>query len=69
MNHYKTVFKLLSPAQTLLRGFAIVMKGETIITNAESISKGDTVTVHLSGTELETKIIQKHAESSQRFDV
>jgi exodeoxyribonuclease VII large subunit len=69
INHFKTVFKLLSPAQTLKRGFAIIMKGDNIITDPSKISKGDTVTVHLSGTELETKIIQKHAESSKRFDV
>ncbi len=69
VNHFQTVFKLLSPANTLKRGFAIVLKDGKIQADAGQIKKGDAIQVYLAGSELDVSVNKKLKSNGNRFDV
>ena len=69
LGHYTTVFKLLSPATTLKRGFALVLDQGRILTDASSIKKGDSVQVYLNGSELDVTITKKQKNNGDQFDL
>jgi exodeoxyribonuclease VII large subunit len=69
LGHYKTVFKLLSPATTLKRGFALVLDQGRILTDATNIKKGDSVQVYLNGSELDVTITKKQKNNGDQFDL
>lgn len=56
LNHYVTLIKLASPEKTLQRGFAIIRKGNEIITSSEKLSEGDMVQIELKDARIQTEI-------------
>lgn len=69
LNNFTTLFRLLSPAQTLKRGFAIVKKDAKIITNADNIDIGDNITVYLSDSEITSYVTKKQQSTERGFDL
>lgn len=52
----------LSPLNTIMRGYAIVMKGNTVVKNAENISKGDRITIRMNGGEISAVVDERNSE-------
>lgn len=69
VQHYETLFQILSPANTLKRGFALVMKKNEVLANADSIQKGDAIQVYLGDKELEVTVNSKKKGNAKRFDL
>lgn len=59
IGHHETVFKLVSPANILKRGFALVYHNGNITTNAKNIKTGSDIKVVLSDTELNATVTAK----------
>ncbi|PSL44821.1 exodeoxyribonuclease VII large subunit [Chitinophaga niastensis] len=58
--HYDSLFKLMSPANILKRGFAIIYQDGHIISNAQSLQPGSHIKVVLQDAELEATITTKN---------
>jgi PAS domain S-box-containing protein len=69
LENYTTLFRLLSPAQTLKRGFAIVKKDTKILTNADNIHIGDSITVYLSDSQITSNVTEKQQNTERGFDL
>lgn len=67
--HFVTVFKLLSPEQTLARGFALVKKDGKILSGASGIKKGDELDILLSQEIIKTKVIGKQKTDGYKNDI
>lgn len=52
----------LSPLNTIMRGYAIVMKENTVVKSAESISKGDRITIRMNGGEISAVVDERKSE-------
>jgi exonuclease VII large subunit len=50
---------MASPEQTLKRGFALVKKGNRIITDPDEINKGEELTIVLKHTDIKTTVTGK----------
>ncbi|RAJ10885.1 exodeoxyribonuclease VII large subunit [Chitinophaga skermanii] len=61
VQHYNTVFKLLSPENTLKRGFAIIQKNDQIITGMQQLNEGDTIRIQMQGGKATATITQKQS--------
>jgi exodeoxyribonuclease VII large subunit len=59
LGHFVSMIRMASPEQTLKRGFALVKKGEQIITDPEQILHGDEITIVLKQTDILTTVINK----------
>jgi exodeoxyribonuclease VII large subunit len=59
VNIYKSMIKVASPADTLKRGFAIIVKDEKIITSGEQLTTGDIIQVELKDSILTVEIKDK----------
>lgn len=59
LSHQETVFRLVSPANILKRGFALVYSDDKIITNASSLKKGSDIKVLLADTTLNATVTSK----------
>ncbi len=59
ITHHETIFKLVSPANILKRGFALVYHNGNITTNPENINPGSDIKVLLSDTELNATVTAK----------
>jgi len=53
------MIKVASPADTLKRGFAIIVKDEKIITSGEQLTTGDIIQVELKDSILTVEIKDK----------
>ncbi len=69
LNHYETVFNLLSPVNTLKRGFALVLLDGKIQPNAKSIKKGDSIQVYLSDSELDVSVTKKQKNNGSNLNL
>jgi exodeoxyribonuclease VII large subunit len=59
LGHFVSMIRMASPEQTLKRGFALVKKGDQIITDPEQIKLGDEITVVLKQTDILTIVKDK----------
>ena len=66
LKHYQSVFQLLSPENTLKRGFALVKQDGKIITDPSVIEQGSTIEVYLGGTEIESVVTSKRNVNAKR---
>ena len=66
LKHYQSVFQLLSPENTLKRGFALVRQEGKIITDPSVIKEGSTIEVYLGGTEIESVVTAKRNVNAKR---
>jgi exodeoxyribonuclease VII large subunit len=69
LQHHISIFRLLSPENTLARGFAIVKKDGKILTSASNVKKGDTIDILLSGDLISTKVIDKKKQNGNKNDL
>lgn len=69
IRHYETLCRMMSPINILKKGFALVYKGERIVTNAEGLAEGEMVKVRLLNTELQTTVIQKQSTDGDTFNL
>jgi exodeoxyribonuclease VII large subunit len=59
LGHFVSMIRMASPEQTLKRGFALVKKGDNIITDPEQITLGDEITIVLKQTDILTIVKDK----------
>jgi len=59
VGHYASVIKLVSPENTLKRGFAIISHKGIILKDAESISPGADLKITMQDYNINTKVISK----------
>jgi exodeoxyribonuclease VII large subunit len=59
LGHFEVYFNAVSPASTLKRGFAIIMKNGKILSDPITLKKGDTFSVIMKETELQAELKNK----------
>jgi exodeoxyribonuclease VII large subunit len=59
LGHYVSMIRMASPEQTLKRGFALVKKGDRIITDPDEVKKGEALTIVLRDTKILTTVTGK----------
>jgi len=69
IEHHKTVYRLLSPARTLARGFALVKQNGVIVSVSSKIKKGDHIEVYLTGDNINAEVKQITKANEQEFDI
>jgi len=69
LSHHTVLFRLLSPARTLARGFAIVKQNGLVVNDSEKLSIGEEIQVYLSGTDLNATINKKTKANGKQFDL
>jgi exodeoxyribonuclease VII large subunit len=69
VTHYDGLFKLMSPANILKRGFAIVYQDGHIINNAQSLQPGSHISVVLQDASLEATITAKNTIHEPGTDI
>jgi exodeoxyribonuclease VII large subunit len=69
LQHFTSLFRVLSPANTLKRGFAIVIKEGVIQTDARQIKKQDSIQVYLGDSELDVSVIKKQKKDGKQFNL
>jgi exodeoxyribonuclease VII large subunit len=69
LQHFTALFRVLSPANTLKRGFAIVIKDGVIQTDARQIKKDDSIQVYLGESELDVSVIKKQKKDGKQFNL
>ncbi len=69
LQHFTSLFRALSPANTLKRGFAIVIKDGVIQTDARQIKKDDSIQVYLGESELDVSVIKKQKKYGKQFNL
>jgi len=69
LGHYASVINMMSPANILKKGFAIVKVKGVVTSDPEKIKVGDDVDVILSGTEIKTRVRQKNKYDGSDFNL
>lgn len=69
VSHYEALFKLMSPANILKRGFAMVYQDGQIISNATSLQPGSHIKVVLHDASLEATITAKNITHEPGTDI
>jgi exodeoxyribonuclease VII large subunit len=59
LQHYVSLIRMASPEKTLERGFALVKKGDRIITDPNDVDKGEDITIILQKTEIISTVKEK----------
>ncbi len=59
LDHYTSLVKLVSPINTLKRGFAIIKHNDKIINNASTVAAGDNVSIILADKEIAATVTLK----------
>jgi exodeoxyribonuclease VII large subunit len=67
--HFEALFKLMSPANILKRGFAMVYHNGHIISNATSLQPGSDIRVVLHDAALEATITEKNTTHERGTDI
>ncbi|MGN6509121.1 MAG: exodeoxyribonuclease VII large subunit [Chitinophaga sp.] len=69
LNHYITVIKMMSPANILKKGFAIVKTDNRITSDPDDIKVGSDIEIILSGTKIRSAVKQKSTYDGTEFDL
>ena len=69
LNHYITVIKMMSPANIIKKGFAIVKTDNRITSNPDDIKVGSDIEIILSGTKIRSAVKQKSTYDGTEFDL
>jgi exodeoxyribonuclease VII large subunit len=59
LGHFVSMIRMASPEQTMKRGFALVKKGELIITDPDQIKKGDAIAITLKHIDIISTVTEK----------
>jgi exodeoxyribonuclease VII large subunit len=68
LRHQQSMMKLMSPENILRKGFALVSKGNKIITSPDDIDKGDEITITLDKANIQSTVTSK-SERHGKYDV
>jgi exodeoxyribonuclease VII large subunit len=69
LSHHQSVFRLLSPARTLARGFAIVKHKGIVLTDSQKLKIGEEIQVYLNGVDINATINNKEKANGKQFDL
>lgn len=69
LNHFLSVFRIMSPKNILKKGFAIVKQNGKILKNGEQIEVGTELNITLAETELKTKVISKNKINEREYEL
>jgi exodeoxyribonuclease VII large subunit len=69
LGHYISVINMMSPANILKKGFAIVKIKGVVTSDPEKINVGDDLDIILSGTEIKTRVRQKNKYDGSDFNL
>jgi len=69
LEHHKTVFRLMSPASILKRGFALVYQDGKVTANPDTIKPGSNIQVVLTGATLNATVTEKNETNGTAFDI
>jgi len=69
IGHIQSIVKMADPINILNRGFALVSMNGKVITNGEKIKKGDSITVTLKNTEIETEVTSTQKKNGTETNV
>lgn len=69
LEHYIILFKFMSPANILKKGFAIIRHKGIITSAADRITKGDEVSIILSGKEIQATVQSKSNYDGDEFNI
>lgn len=67
LNHFTSVFKMMSPENILRKGFAIVYNKGKITASAEEISAGNDITILMADTEINATVNNKKQTDGTAF--
>jgi exodeoxyribonuclease VII large subunit len=67
LEHFISLIKLVSPENTLKRGFALVKVNDKIVSTADGIGEGTEISVLLSGDELNATVNKKSPHHGSEF--
>lgn len=69
MNHYVKVMKLMSPANILKKGFAIISIGDDVLVNTDSVEVGSKLKINMYQTEIDTTVTKKTITDGKKYDI
>lgn len=69
LNHYVKVMKLMSPANILKKGFAIISVNDKVINEQTEIKKSDRISVNLYKKEIEAEVINIKNTDGKKYDL
>jgi exodeoxyribonuclease VII large subunit len=69
MEHHKTVFRLMSPANILKRGFALVYQDGKVTASPGGITQGSNIQVLLSNAMINATVTEKNETNGTAFDI
>ncbi len=67
--HHETVFRLVSPANILKRGFAIVYHNGKVTASPDAITPGSNIKVLLTDTEINATVTSKNTTDGTEFNI
>jgi exodeoxyribonuclease VII large subunit len=69
LGHYQSVIRMMSPANILKKGFAIVKVDGAITSEVENIKVGNTISIILSDNEIKTTVKSKSNYNGDDFNI
>lgn len=69
LGHYISICRMMSPANIMKKGFAIVYKDDKIITNGDAIKLSDKIRIRLSKSEITTTVTSNNKINGNDFDI
>lgn len=69
INHYVKVMKLMSPANILKKGFAIITLNDKVINNTDVIENGNQLTINMYKTEIDVEVKKKTQTDGKKYDI
>ncbi len=69
LNHYVKVMKLMSPANILKKGFAIISINDKVINEQTEIKKSDRISVNFYKKEIDAEVININSTDGKKYDL
>lgn len=69
INHYVKVMKLMSPANILKKGFAIISMDDKVLMNAEQIQEGSKLKINMYQSEIDATVTDKKETDGKKYDL
>lgn len=69
INHYVKVMKLMSPANILKKGFAIITLNDKVVNNTDVIEKGNQLKINMYKTEIDVEVKNKTQTDGKKYDI
>lgn len=69
LKHFVKVMKLMSPANILKKGFAIISMNDEVLVNTDSVEPGTTLKINMYQSEIDTKVIDIKKTDGKKYDI